>query len=91
MAKALTALALWQYGRTPVAPTLELANRAVAVAAAAGCEPEHVEALWLLGMTEFFIGRCQQGIERIRRAAHLAEQAGLIGFGLEVLGELSVY
>jgi DNA-binding CsgD family transcriptional regulator/phosphoglycolate phosphatase-like HAD superfamily hydrolase len=91
LAKALTALALWQYGRLPVTPTIELANRAVEVAAAAGCEPEHVEALWLLGMTEFFTGRCWQGIDRIRRAAHVAEQAGLIGFGLEVLGELSVY
>ncbi len=91
LAKSLTALGRWQYGRSPMSPVLELAARAVEVAEAADCPPELVEALWLLGRSQYFAGRCEEGIGWMRQAIDVAEAAGLTGFALEVQGELSVH
>ena len=89
LAKALTALGRWQYGRAPLAPVFGLAARAVDVATTAGCARERVEALWLSGMSHYFAGRCGEATDQMRQAVEVAHAAGLTGLALETQGELA--
>ena len=91
LAKALTALARWQYGRSPMTGIIDMLARAVDVAASADCPDERAEALWFLGMSRYFQGQCREGTDLMRKAVEVAESAGLIGFALEFQGELAYH
>jgi len=91
LAKALTALACWRFGRAPMAGVIELATRAYQVAVEAGCPHEQPEPLWCLSMCLYYNGQCREGLDQIRKGVEVARADGQAGTALEFEAEMAYY